>query len=276
MTGMTGMICKRSGAETRSEAGKSCATDTAIPSQARTGQEAKPEGRAPFTARVASASLCLCVCIFLIMFLGGNCTAAEKAGGLGPSPCAPLGVMPSTLPDPKSAEAVGWMVLTVAGLVAVAAGIIACAVGVKSLRAKPVEVPLPPQPFITEQTKIYVQEPHFRSELGRVEGEMGALKMDVHQQLKEFRAYVHTEMHSQTNQNQVLLTAMNLQKDQLSDGIGEVHDRVTGVLETVTRTEAIRAGNGERLVEISAETTENGKQIARLSGLIEQLVRRKS
>lgn len=239
----------------------------------RTCTVSEPEARPCHTTRSLVRTLPFATFALLIfMFLGGTATAGGLAGVFGPPPCAPL--LAQALPDPKSAEAVGWMVGTAAGLVVIAGGFIGCMVGIKALRAKPAAVPAMPQPFMTEQTKIYVQEPHFRAELSRVESEMNGLKTDMHHQLKEFRAYVHTEMHEQTNQNQVLLTAMNLQKQELTEALGEVHDRVTGVLQTVTETKALREANGARLLEISAETTDNGKQIAKLSGLVEQALKK--
>ncbi len=122
------------------------------------------------------------------------------------------------MPDPKGAESVGWLMLTIGGIIIMVAAALACAVYIKQLRAsKVVQQQIITQPFVIAMEKEFGARAEYERRHAEVEN-----------QVKDTRKYAHDEAHEIRNIMQTMKLAGE-GRDQLLHALDErtkTHTRV--------------------------------------------------
>ncbi len=114
------------------------------------------------------------------------------------------------LPDPKGAESLGWLILTLGGIIVIVAAGLASAAYIKQLRAsKVVQQEIITQPLIIAMEKEFVA----RIEYERRHKEMEGHVVERGREIKDLRAFTHEESHKIRN----TLTAVTLEMNQRSE-----------------------------------------------------------
>ncbi len=117
------------------------------------------------------------------------------------------------LPDPKGAESVGWIMLTIGGIIIIVAAGLACAAYIKQLRAsKVVQQQIMTQPFIVAMEKEFVA----RHEYERRNKDMAEQVIDRRREIKDVQAFTHEESHKIRESLNAISLEMGQRSERLS------------------------------------------------------------
>ena len=286
---------ERSGAETRSMAGKSCAADKVIPAQRGISDRLEPAPhRLSFTAPFHSASLRLCVLLFAALLGTGVSTAAgdsAHAGAVavfGPQPCALLARMwhpshpsahftlrfalPELRPVPEEAEPEHPAAMPIPLAPSYAHNwILACAVP----DFGKVLADLSPNLSFAEIGMLVIGVFFMLIFYGTMTKAKGDLAKDITASVLAHLGSKH-EMHiaGQPIAGTVVHPCVekpdfDSHKEEIWSAINEIKDKQSETLSSLSSIETLSAARGERLSEVAMQVTHMDGKLNRLIGMVE-------